>query len=290
MGYGDELMASADLARLQAANPGARIVIGDGVHEVTSTCDAVFDGNPHRARLADVRPGECVVWLKNYYGCRPYLDYAHGDGGVRQAFTAYRAAPGELYLSAAEQAGAAAALRPLQERGAPLVSIEPHAAFGPNKQWGLAKWNAVVEARRDRVSFVQPSYGEPLLAGVRGVPSTFRSYCAILARCAVHVGPEGGLHHAAAALARPAVVLFGGRIHPRTTGYDFHLNLYVDATDSPCGMVAACDHCRRCLDAIPIEAVIDGIDRFIAHLPTAVPAPARRAASHAGGAAQSPRG
>ena len=39
---------------------------------------------------------------------------------------------------------------------------------------------------------------------------------------------EGGLHHAAAALGMPAVVLFGGMISPRNTGYDVHVNLAID--------------------------------------------------------------
>jgi ADP-heptose:LPS heptosyltransferase len=209
---------------------------------------------------------------------------------VQQVFAPYRATPGELYLSAAETQAAAQTVRPLAARGLPLVSIEPHVAFGPNKQWPLPRWQAVVAARRDRVSFVQPAYGLPVLGGVTPVPSSFRGYCAVLAGCAAHVGAEGGLHHAAAALARPAVVLFGGRIHPRITGYDGHVNLYVDAPGSPCGMVAPCEHCRRCLEAISVEMVVDALDRIIASVLPDAPTSAPRMRSRVDAAARSPRG
>lgn len=245
-------MASGEAREIKKADPFAKVVVGDGEREVWQD---IFAGNANITRLADVRPSDRVVWLENYFGRRPYLDYAL-SGPDRQVFRPYRAVPGDLFFSAAELAHAAGVLRELRDRGRPLVSIEPNVAFGSNKDWGFARWQQVVDAVRDRMTFVQPSYGGPLLAGVRAAPATFRGYSAILAGCDLHLGPEGGLHHAAAALRRPAVVVFGGRIHPRVTGYALHENLYHNAPGSPCGMVAPCAHCRRCLDSISVEEVV----------------------------------
>ena len=260
MGFGDEIMASGEARVLKRAHGRAKVVVGDGEREFWSD---LFDGNPNLTRLADVRPGDHVVWLRNYYGCRPYLDYARSIGGHRQVFTAYRAIVGDIVCSVGERADADALLRELPDAALPLVSIEPNVAFGPNKDWGFEKWQAVVDRLRERVAFVQPSYGKPLLSGAWPIPSTFRSYCAALARCALHVGPEGALHHAAAALRRPAVVIFGGRIHPDISGYDGHVNLYADVAGSPCGMVAPCAHCRQCLESISIETVVTHIRRYL---------------------------
>jgi hypothetical protein len=255
LGYGDELMATAEAREMKRADPDAKVVIGDGEREIWH---AIFAGNPNVTRLADVTPGDRIAWLGNYYGRRPYLDYSR-TGPSRQFFRPYRARPGDLFFSAAELEHAAAVqVECRRRRGVPLVSIEPHAAYGPNKEWGFERWQRVADALADRATLVQPSYGKPILRGVRAIDSpSFRTFAAVMKGCALHLGPEGGLHHAAAALGLPAVVVFGGRIHPDVTGYSFHVNLYRDAPGSPCGMIAPCAHCRDCLDSIAVEEVVD---------------------------------
>lgn len=268
VGFGDEIMATAAARALRGAAPAARVVVGDGEREVWSAeAEEIFTGNPHIVRLADARPGEPIVWLRNYFGHRPYLDYSRLEPGRRQAFAPFRAERGELFLTAAERTAAAAIVAAARETGRPVVSIEPHVAFGPNKDWGWDRWQALVAALRGEVAFVQPHYGRPLLAGVQGVSASFRGYAAVLAECDAHVGPEGALHHAAAALDCPAVVLFGGRIAPSLTGYEQHENLYVEAPGSPCGMIAACDHCRACFAAIDVAMVAAALRRQLAAHP-----------------------
>jgi hypothetical protein len=265
MGFGDEIMATAEAWRLKEAAPHATIVIGDGAREVWGDeTEAIFAGNPHVSRLAQIRPGADVVWLRNYYGHRPYLDYQRGARGRRQAFASYRVAVGELFFSVAERAAATATAQAVRRDGRPLLSIEPHVAFSPNKDWGLANWQALVDALRGEVVCLQPSYGKPLLSGVHGIASSFRAFAAVLAQCDAHVGPEGGLHHAAAAVGCPAVVLFGGRISPDLTGYAAHENVYVDRPGSPCGMVAACAHCQACWAEIEVEMVVAAVRHQLA--------------------------
>jgi hypothetical protein len=259
MGYGDEIMATAEAREMKRADPSAKVVIGDGEREIWHE---VFDGNPNLSRLADVRFGDRVAWLRNYYGSRPYLDYSRTTE-TQQFFRPYRARTGDLFFSAAELDRAGALLRDRREPGKLLVSIEPNVAFGANKDWGFHKWQQVADALHARATLVQPSYGRRLLRGVEPLQApSFRSFAAVLAKCDLHLGPEGGLHHAAAALGCPAVVVFGGRIHPDMTGYTFHANLYRDVIGSPCGMIAPCDHCRRCFDSITVEEVVAAASRL----------------------------
>ena len=238
---------------MKRADPLAKIVVGDGEREIWHE---IFAGNPNVTRLAEVAPGQRVAWLENYYGCRPYLDYSRTTA-TRQSFRPFRARPGDFFFSAAERQYAAEVIGAQRAPGKPLVSIEPNVAFGPNKDWGFSRWQQVADALAADAVLVQPSYGQPILRGVAAVPSpSFRSYAAVLAGCDLHLGAEGGLHHAAAAVGRPAVVVFGGRIDPALTGYPFHVNLFRAVRGSPCGMIGPCAHCRSCLDSISIAEVV----------------------------------
>ena len=56
----------------------------------------------------------------------------------------------------------------------------------------------------------------------------FRDAAALLRGARAAVLPEGGLHHAAAAVGCRAVVLFGAFGDPRATGYAEHINIRID--------------------------------------------------------------
>ena len=66
--------------------------------------------------------------------------------------------------------------------------------------------------------------------------------------------------HAAAALNKKAVVYYGGWIHPRITGYNFHENLYFTHSKSPCGARGyLCDHCEKARKSIKVDFFEDKI-------------------------------
>lgn len=158
-----------------------------------------------------------VVHL-NAPGARPYIDYARTTS-ERWAYTDWRCNPGEIM-----------GLR-VDERGAGAVLIEPTLKpnASPNKQWGAGNWLQLVKLRPD-LDWVQccPP-GAPALPGVRRIETaSFRDACAVLLHCRAAVLPEGGLHHAAAALAKRAVVLFGAMTRPWNTGYGLHENIWID--------------------------------------------------------------
>ncbi len=257
MGYGDDIMATATARELRKKHPRAKIVVGDGKQEHWSV---IYENNPHLSRLAQTAPGDEVVWLQEYPGNRPYLDYAKVIPFKRHFFRQeFRVRPGELYFSPEEQTQAEELTRGLRE----FVVIEPNVKgtlSGDNKDWGFDKWQQLVNRMGSEYSFVQ--LGAPdtkTLIGVKRIETpNFRIACAILARALGCATSEGGLHHAAGALGIPGVVVFGGHTHPDTTGYDVHTNLYVEH-GSPCGMLAPCKHCRKCMDAITIDMVAQAL-------------------------------
>jgi len=78
--------------------------------------------------------------------------------------------------------------------------------------------------------------------------------------CDLFLGPEGGFGHAAAALNKKAVLYFGGWIHPKVTGYNFHENIYFDHPKSPCGAVGyICKHCEDARHSISVDYVYNKI-------------------------------
>jgi len=110
-----------------------------------------------------------------------------------------------------------------------LVLVEPtiKAGASPNKQWG--QWQRLVDMAPEipwgQIGTLETQY----LRGVVPLPAhTFHDAAGLIAAADCCVLPEGGLHHAAAALFRRAIVLFGAYIPPTVTGYDCHANLWVD--------------------------------------------------------------
>lgn len=264
MGYGDALMASAEARQMLDRVPGVPVAIGDGNRLIGSP---VFDNNPRLASAQQLADGTPVQWLHNYGHHRPYhqpTDHSHKkDKSQPWLFTGWRVrdvGPGELYFTAAELDQERESLRMIPP--GPFIVIEPTVkrAASPNKQWGFENYAAVAKTlAANGVRLVQ--LGPSDVAFVPGVDrlitGTFRQACAILARAALYVGNEGGLHHAAAALGVPAVVIFGGFTSPWNTGYHGHVNFYADHPMSPCGERLPCDHCRICMDSIRPAAVAE---------------------------------
>jgi ADP-heptose:LPS heptosyltransferase len=194
---------------------------------------------------------ECGHRIINGGSARPYIDYQRTTKN-RWAFNlAFRPTAAELpWISEAPQA-----------RG--LILVEPYvkASASPNKQWG--RWQELIDAA--------PSlpWGQPLMPGtrpLRGVvpllTNNFTEVCAMLraARCAVL--PEGALHHAAAAVGCPAVVLFGAYIPPSVTGYDSHANLAVDDPEAT-GWRIFNYRCQQAWKTIPPQQVLQAIKAWL---------------------------
>lgn len=201
----------------------------------------VFEGNPRIARA----PRRDTVNLINAGGVRPYIVC---KGATHWQWRTWDIAPGEIYLTEAEKEFAAP--------HAGRILIEPNTKeAGSNKAWLWERWQQLVDRRGG--DFMQVGLpGAPRLAGVEFVQTpSFRAACAVLAVSKAFVGAEGGLHHAAAAVGVPAVVLFSGFIAPAVTGYAKHRNLYKGAAGLGCGSRMACACCAAAMQAITVDEV-----------------------------------
>ena len=105
--------------------------------------------------------------------------------------------------------------------------------------------------------------GTPLLDSAEHiVTGTFRRAAAVISAARACVLPEGGLHHAAAALGVPAVVVFGGFTPIELTGYPGHVNIGASLGEA-CGMRQPCDHCQKWMAKIAPVAVFAELRRIL---------------------------
>jgi ADP-heptose:LPS heptosyltransferase len=129
----------------------------------------------------------------------------------------------------------------------------------PGKDWGHARWAGVARELSVSAPLVQLGADDarPELPGAQRIKTpTFWHAAAAIERAALVLTPEGGTHHMAGALGIPAVVVYGGFTHPRTTSYATETSLYADLPGSPCGRYDNCDHCRKALASITVDDVV----------------------------------
>jgi ADP-heptose:LPS heptosyltransferase len=215
--------------------------------------NAIWDNNPRIARLEEVGDFQPLI-ARNEQNLRPYhTEKTPERWGYNLAF---RPDVGELYFSEAERAFAAP--------HAGRIIIEPHIGEGasPNKQWGLYKWVSLV--RMMRAAGIIPAHmgpeGTPRVEGADLIVTPrFRQAAAVLAGARAVVLPEGGLHHAAAAVGVPGVVIFGGFTPVELTGYAMHRNLGVSLGEA-CGWRTPCRHCAEVMAAISPEQVFNELE------------------------------
>lgn len=261
--YGDEIMAAGQAERIWRET-GRRVCITDP--RGRPRWSPVWQGNPAIAEGL----GPDIEALVNAPGARPYLVYPWSRAtGVR--FTGWRAAdhPARLWLSDNE-AAVAADLRAALPR---LVLLEPllAAESNPNKQWGLARWQSLAAALTAggwQVAQLGAAGAQWLEGVLRIEAQPFRAACVALAAARMAVLPEGGLHHAAAALKVPAVVIFGGAIPVEVTGYPGHVNI---GRAPVCGSWAPCAHCTAAMASIGVQEVLDGVAALRAGLDLEAP-------------------
>lgn len=251
MGLGDNLMATG-MAR-GAAKRGKRIAFGDG-HKVRWDHHSaeIFRGNRNIAIPGTERRPD-VEWIPFYKGNRIYNRQGPDDRWIWNL--EFRPTPGEIIFSDRER-------REGRRHGQGFILIEPNVetwkTVAPNKDWGFERYQRVAtQLKTAGHRLLQFNFGSkrPVLAGIDVAPThSFRDALAILSHAKLYIGPEGGLHHGAAAVGIPAVVLFGGFIPPSVTGYPTHTNLTGGA--EACGRYRPCEHCRAAMAAISEDEVM----------------------------------
>jgi hypothetical protein len=264
MGFGDDIVATGLARGLSAI--GKRAAFGNGKKIIWGPwSEEVFRYNRTVARPGSEGSHD-LVWIDHYKGHRKYnsLDKLRLHWIWNFEF---KPTPGEMFFDKIEIARSLHA-------GEDFIYVEPnvpwHKSVAPNKDWGLKNYQAVVDRLlADGYDVVQSSHGRDKLQRVRFVATPkFRDALAALSRARVALVPEGGMHHGAAAVGTPAVVIFGGFIPPAVVGYDMHVNLTggVEA----CGSLYKCFHCRAAMEKISIEEVYQAVkSQYDSHLRSA---------------------
>jgi len=224
MGLGDWILASGEAKELNIQT-GKKVIFGDGKKRFFEP--EILKDNP---RVAGV--DEDGVWLPNFPGHRPYISQV--KNGRLYFNDDYRPFIGELFgIKKSDRL-----------KGKILVETrtkkDPNMPFTVNKSYPY--WDDLL------------SRGLPIVKVQQIETARFRDALQFLAGASLLVTTDGALHHAAAAIGVPAVVIWGGYSSPRHLGYETQVNIH-DGSE-PCGTYARkCPHCEKKAKAIDPEMV-----------------------------------
>ena len=280
MSFGDEIMASGHArVAVDRAGPMSVAVIIDKFGR--PRWNDLWFGLPfiqQRQVSAELAKWDTrnVIKVVNGPGARPYIAYPF-TRQKGQRWTKWRANDhvGRIELKPIEIRYAVdhIGLASVYDKSVKRLLIEPNVARdgNPNKQWGKTNWLRLVKEIKmahPGIELFQVGSDQKQMAIlgdlVRFIQTpTFRHGAAVLNFMDGAILPEGGLHHAAAALGKKAVVLFGPCTSPSTTGYDTHINIADDHPKSPCGSWVSCEHCRQRWTLITVDTVMNSIERLV---------------------------
>lgn len=242
MGIGDELMAAGEAQRQAAGRPRRYRMLNK---RGEAKWHFVWEGHPNIARLDE--PHDGAIGYVN--GTRPYIASLTP---TRYTFQAYRPVPAIIRLQERHRELARLA------QGAVVFNPTTKDRAAPGKQWGIDRWKRLV-ALTPGVRWIQ--IGDARSPRIRGAQliqtADFFEACGVLSGARLAVVHEGALHHAAAGLNVRTIVIRGGFISPKVTGYLGQVDFYVDDPAWPlgCGSRIACAHCDAAMAAIKPEAV-----------------------------------
>lgn len=240
MGIGDEIMVAGEVKKRVARGEATRFRILDvNPRKPPVRWHDVWEGNPLIARMGEPYDG-------SYLNCPGHREYIADKTLRAWKWKPYGPTPADLYFQPYELNVA----REHEGKGIIVIQTEIKDTASPNKRWPRANWQTLVELY-PQYKWVQIGTDlNSILRGVEFVPTlTFKQACAMLKVARAAVLQEGGLHHAAAALGTPSVVIFGGFISPLVTGYAAQRSLFVEDPKYRlgCGSRVPCVHCEMAM-------------------------------------------
>ncbi len=266
MGFGDEIMITGYAKELKRKFPDHQIVSGNKSKGIINDT-VIFNNNPHIKRFSELR-NLPTIWIDSYSGHRPYFLKETEDKYYWN--TSHRVKKGELYFSKEENKFATDIITSAKQwwnknktnRFKKIIFLEPSRIKTTknnaleNRNWGIEKWNLFLNQYKNKYLFIQSIFRDSdQLDGIFKFKSSFREACAVLDRCDYAIGGEGGYTHAAGALNKIGLFIYGGWIDPKITGYSIHKNIYINIEGSPCGMKIPCEHCKKCNEIITVEMI-----------------------------------
>lgn len=256
MGYGDEIIGTG-IARGMKKHLDKMAAFGDGKKIIWGPwCEEMFANNPNIARPGSEQKNN-LIWIDHYKGRRLYNRQSADKSKWLWNYD-FKVTRGEFFFDANELRS----IEYMRQNMGHFVVIEPNVPWqksvAPNKDWGEEKYQKLAQMlmRDDRFQIVQFKHknSRRILRGATMIEfHKFREAIATLSLARLYIGPEGGMHHAAAAVGIPAVVLMGGFIPPQVVGYDGHVNLTGGA--EACGSIQTCAHCQKAMERISVAEV-----------------------------------
>jgi len=254
VGIGDEVIVTGQVRELQLTDPRkVRIVYEKGPRWYD-----IWLGNPRIAQPDEV--GEFHEWCPRVNYLRPYIAEKTRE---RWTWKRYRPPRGDIYFTASERAFAE------QYESRVVIDVDVKAGASPNKRWPQNHWWTFAKLlKAAEIGCYQLGPLPPaMMPGATFLKTeTIRLAAAIVARARAVVCHEGALHHIAAAVGTPAVVIYGGYISPEVTGYEGQIALFA-GDGLGCGMRISCQHCKRVMHSIAPEAVRDALLKVLDGVP-----------------------
>jgi ADP-heptose:LPS heptosyltransferase len=247
---GDEVMVSGQVRELQRTDPRKVRIF----YERGPRWYSVWANNPRIAQPGE--RGDFNDWCPRVNHLRPYIA---AKSKKQWTWKAYRPPAGELYFTDAERAYAAQ--YPLQV----VIDIDIKAGASPNKQWGRHNWEQLAKLlMAEGIPIYQMGPLPPLMmtGATFTKTETIRHAAALIANSKAVICHEGALHHIAAAVGTPVVVIYGGYISPAVTGYDGQEALFT-GEGLGCGMRVPCQHCAEAMAAIKPEHVMEALRKAL---------------------------
>ena len=278
MGYGDEIMVTGFARIAKKKYPDLQIVIGNKKRELIYE-SIIYKNNPNITKIDELNHNLNKVWIENYVGNRPYIIKTEQDKLTWDSN--FRTIKGDFFFDENEKVQSKKIINRLEtewesknkKKFEKIIYIETsriNKSFDGNllgfynRDWGYENWKKFVDNYKHKYLFIQSLHPDSKkIDGIYSFKSNFREACAVMSLSDFYVGWEGGFAHAAAALDKKALVLFGGWIDPQITGYSFHKNLYVNIKGSPCGMQKFCSHCEKCKKLLTHDLVFSNFEKLI---------------------------
>lgn len=274
MGFGDEIMITGYARELKRKYPTHQIVSGNRNKGII-TDSVIFNNNPNIKRFSELKNMQ-TIWIDSYSGHRPYF--------LKETEKKYywnknhRVKVGELYFSNKENEFASEIISSAKKwwskikdyKFKKIIFLEPSRIktsknnASTNRNWGIEKWKLFLNKFKNEYLFIQSIFQDSdNIDGLFKFKSEFREACAVLNRCDYVIGGEGGFTHAAGALNKKGLFIYGGWIDPKITGYEIHKNIYIDIEGSPCGMKTPCAHCKKCNEIMTVEMMSKNFSELV---------------------------
>ncbi len=143
------------------------------------------------------------------------------------------------------------------------IQSSANTIFSANKNWDMGELDKVVDHLNLGCTTIQVGVKDDLPLNTQyhlNGKLSFRQSCYLLSKATLFVGPEGALMHAASASNTKSVIIFGGYIHHRNSGYQNVIPVESHITCAPCLIPSSCTIGLLCMKELKAETVIEKIN------------------------------